>query len=519
MIHPGLPLAKICILVVVVITMFTAATNNVAVDSITTISSSTRSAVPHTLGPPTPTRTFATTLNSSGADEIMIDDDIMLTVATNTVIPTVPRALHDPSAVRGANNLDSTTSHEGHHHVHDRGGADEIMIGDDTMLTVATNTAIPTLPRAPHDPSAVRGANDLDSTTSHEGHHRVHDRGADVHDFGFFDVIMPGADYNNDYLLETCHSSAPPPRASVPRIERDSAPPPRDRPIVAAITDDATAIRHPLPTATVAAIAVVKSRNNNAHRASPPPSTGPILSGPERSLRVTARGPPIPARHANNSTDAIRMPTASVQRSWQVQQQVPQRTLPILLPIPAPRKTNTETNAARKQRRKTQKCLAADVAGASAADASAPTILAEPSLHPSLLETTAKYRPRTHQSAGALKRKADRAARFADANSIPDASPDDPVPTKSPSPASYDFPLPEPLINPQSRASRRPRIPIAGTCATLSSCASSATDSDAPSGPRADAIPRPAARSCTPALRLGSRPPSSATSTGQRAEQ
>ena len=100
MIHPGLPLAKICILVVVVITMFTAATNNAAVDSITTISSSTRSAVPHTLGPPTPTRTFATTLNSSGADEIMIDDDIMLTVATNTVIPTVLRARS--RSVRGA---------------------------------------------------------------------------------------------------------------------------------------------------------------------------------------------------------------------------------------------------------------------------------------------------------------------------------------------------------------------------------------------------------------------------------
>ena len=72
------------------LTMLTAATNKAAVDSITTISSSTRSAVPHTLGPPTPTRTFATTLNSSGADEIMIHDDIMLTVATNTVIPTVP---------------------------------------------------------------------------------------------------------------------------------------------------------------------------------------------------------------------------------------------------------------------------------------------------------------------------------------------------------------------------------------------------------------------------------------------
>ena len=216
MFYPGSHLVQILTLAAIVATMLTAATNNAAVDSITTVSSSTRSAVPHTLGPPTPTRTFATTLNSSGADEIMIHEDILLTVATNTIIPTVPRALHDPPAVRGASNLDSTTLHEGHHHVHDRGGADEIMIDDDTMLTVATNTVIPTLPPALHDPSAVRGANDLGSTTSHEGHHRVHDRGADVHDFGFFDVIMPGADYNNDYLLETCHSSAPPPRASVP---------------------------------------------------------------------------------------------------------------------------------------------------------------------------------------------------------------------------------------------------------------------------------------------------------------
>ena len=113
MIHPGLPLTKICILVVVAITMLIAATNKVAVDSITTISSSTQSAAPHTLGPPTSTRTFATTLNSSGADEIKIHEDIMLTVATNMVVPTVPtvpRALHDPSAVRGANNLHSTTT-------------------------------------------------------------------------------------------------------------------------------------------------------------------------------------------------------------------------------------------------------------------------------------------------------------------------------------------------------------------------------------------------------------------------
>ena len=204
MLHPGLPLAKICTLAAVVITMFTAATNKVAVGSITTISSSTRSAVPHTLGPPTPTRTFTTTLNSSGADEIMIDDDSMLTVATNTAIPTLPRALHDPSAVRGASNLDSTTSHE--------------------------------------------------------GHHRVHDRGVDVHDVGFFDIIMPGADYNNDYLLETCHSSAPPPRASVPRIERESAPPPRDRTIVAAIADDTTAITTTI--ATVAATAVAANTRN-----------------------------------------------------------------------------------------------------------------------------------------------------------------------------------------------------------------------------------------------------------------
>ena len=145
--------AKVCILVAIVAIMFTAATNKAAVDSTTTISSSTRSAVPHMLGPPTPTRTFTTTLNSSGADEIMIDDG--------------------------------------------------------TMLTVATNTAIQTLPRALHDPSAVRGASNLGSTTSHEEHHRVHDRGVGVQDVGFFDVIVPGVDYNDDYLLETCHSSAP----------------------------------------------------------------------------------------------------------------------------------------------------------------------------------------------------------------------------------------------------------------------------------------------------------------------
>ena len=162
---------------------------------------------------------------------------------------------------------------------------------------------------------------------------------------------------------------------------------------------------------------------------------------------MTVHGPPLPARHARNGTEATRMPPATVLPPWQVQKQVPLQ----ILPIPAPRKANTETNAARKQRRKTKKGLATDVAGASATDASAPTILAEPSLHPSLLETTGKYRPRIHQSTGALKRKADRAARFADADSIPDENPDDPVPTKSPSPASYDFPLPEPLINLQSQ--------------------------------------------------------------------
>ena len=288
MFYPGPHLIQILTLAAIVAIMLTVATNKTEIDSITATSSPSRSAAPHMLGPPTSTCTSSATRNCTSADDIMLG--YAMITATNMVIPTVPtvpRALHDPSAVRGANDLLSTTFHEGHHHVHDRGGADEIMIDDDTMLTVANNTIISTLPPVPHDPSAVRDANDLGSTTSHEGHHRVHDHGADVHDFGFFDVIMPGADYNNDYLLETCHSSAPPPRASVPRIERDStSPDARDRPIVAAITDDATAIAIG-DDATIAAI-VVKPRNDNAHRASLPLSTGPILSVPERRMRVTA---------------------------------------------------------------------------------------------------------------------------------------------------------------------------------------------------------------------------------------
>ena len=128
---------------------------------------------------------------------------------------------------------------------------------------------------------------------------------------------------------------------------------------------------------------------------------------------MTAHGPPIPARHASQastSTDATSMATASALGTGQVRKQVAPQ---IRLPLPAPRKPKPESTAARKQRRKTNKGLAADSAGASAADASAP-ILSEPSLNPSLLENTHhhRHRPRKHQSAGALKRKADRAARL-----------------------------------------------------------------------------------------------------------
>ena len=206
-------------------------------------------------------------------------------------------------------------------------------------------------------------------------------------------------------------------------------------------------------TTTVAtAVAVANPRNNHAHRASPPSSMGPILSGPEMRLRVTAQGPPeVPARHASTSTDATPMATADVLRPWQVQKQVAQR----ILPLPAPRKA--ESSAARKQRRETKKTsLVADVAGASAADASAP-ILVEPPLHPSLLESTHRHRhgSRTHQSAGALKRKAARAERFgplsaaapsllADVgSSLPDDDPDDLPPAGSPTLASPDLPDPD----------------------------------------------------------------------------
>ena len=218
------------------------------------------------------------------------------------------------------------------------------------------------------------------------------------------------------------------------------------------------------------------------------------------------------------------MPTAGVLPPWQVRQQVRQ---PILMPAPAPRtntRSNTEPNAARKQRRKAQKCRAADAANASAADASAPAIPSGPSIHPSLFETKAKYRPNPLTSARALKRKAERAARFPDDDSVPDANPDDnpddPTPTKSPSPASYDFPLPEPeqLINPQNFDFEE--LSTADSCAILSPCASSATDSDAdsdaPSGPRASATLRPAARSYAFALRLGHRPAPSAACADQR---
>ena len=47
MLHPGLPLAKICALAAVVITMLTAANNKAAVESIATITSPSRSAVQH----------------------------------------------------------------------------------------------------------------------------------------------------------------------------------------------------------------------------------------------------------------------------------------------------------------------------------------------------------------------------------------------------------------------------------------------------------------------------------------
>ena len=74
MFHPGPHPARIFTIAAIVATMFTVATNKTAVDSITTISSPSRSAVPHMLGPPTCTCTFTATRNCSGADEIMLDD-------------------------------------------------------------------------------------------------------------------------------------------------------------------------------------------------------------------------------------------------------------------------------------------------------------------------------------------------------------------------------------------------------------------------------------------------------------
>jgi len=74
MFHPGPHPARIFTIAAIVATMFTVATNKTAADSITTISSPSRSAVPHMLGPPTSTCTFTATRNCSGADEIILDD-------------------------------------------------------------------------------------------------------------------------------------------------------------------------------------------------------------------------------------------------------------------------------------------------------------------------------------------------------------------------------------------------------------------------------------------------------------
>ena len=138
MLTPGLHHAKIWILVAIVFIMFTAATNKVAVDSITAISSSSRSADPDMLGPPASTCTSATAPNCSGADEIHFDDETMTIVATNTIISSVPRALPQPFHQDGdglvTDDLKTTTSHEGcsRDEITDVGG-ENIMLDVDAM--------------------------------------------------------------------------------------------------------------------------------------------------------------------------------------------------------------------------------------------------------------------------------------------------------------------------------------------------------------------------------------------------
>ena len=65
----------------------------------------------------------------------------------------------------------------------------DIMLDDnirDGNMTATKNIIAPAL----HDPSATRVANDLHTTTSHEGHLRAHHLDVDVQDFGFLDEIV-----------------------------------------------------------------------------------------------------------------------------------------------------------------------------------------------------------------------------------------------------------------------------------------------------------------------------------------
>ena len=169
------------------------------------------------------------------------------------------------------------------------------------------------------DGRPVRDDDNIQATTSNRTCSDVHDRldHLDDGDFGFLGDILPTSEYNNDHLFGINSSPSVSISVSHTATARSTSPDAHDRPIAAAITDDTTAIAI-VADATVAAIVAVKPRNDNAHRASLPLSTGPILSVPERRMRVTARGPPIPARHANDSTGAIPMPTAGVLPPWQV---------------------------------------------------------------------------------------------------------------------------------------------------------------------------------------------------------
>ena len=141
---------------------------------------------------------------------------------------------------------------------------------DDTMLTVETNKAavdsVSTIsssssrsvvlymlgPPTSTCTTATRNCSGADEITL-VGHD----------DFGFFDDMMPSADYNNDYLFVT--HDAPSIHAPLPHTNTaQSAPPPRDRLIVA----DTTAITVITTTATVASTSIT-----HEHRA--PHSTGP----------------------------------------------------------------------------------------------------------------------------------------------------------------------------------------------------------------------------------------------------